>query len=472
MRKRKTLARLAAGTMALALVAAACGGDDDDDAGGATTTAAGATTTAAAATTTAAGGATTTAGATTTEAPAAETLEVDTANCPPEATTELAAGEDLKIGITLPQTGPLAAFGAIAQGLNTYFAKVNADGGIDGHQLALIAKDDAYDPNKTPPLVTELIEADKIMASIIQVGTPNVASVRGLHESSCTPQLFVGTGFPAWGDPANHQWTIGGILAYNTEARCGASSSRSKKPGAKVAQLVFNNDFGKSYQTAFEAVAEEKGFDIVETSLHEGTAANIDNEVTAILAADPDVVIGETSGAFCPRLMAGLAAGGYKGITIISATCASVASFFKPVDPAGDGVYVLGQQKDPSDPRFTDDEAMVQYKADVTEFGAGADANNGSVLTGYNPGALLTEVLTNATEMEGGLTRANIMNAAWAVDFKIPLLIGGTAKMDGIKDAYISEYAEMLQYDAAKGSQVPTGETFDVEGKTGVFQAG
>ena len=70
-------------------------------------------------------------------------------------------------------------------------------------------------------------------------------------------------------------------------------------------------------------------------------------------------MLGETSGVFCPKLMAGLAAGGYKGITIISATCASVASFFKPVDPAGDGVYVLGQQKDPSDPQYANDQAMV-----------------------------------------------------------------------------------------------------------------
>ena len=127
-----------------------------------------------------------------------------------------------------------------------------------------------------------------------------------------------------------------------------------QKPGAKVAQLTFNNDFGKSYSTTFEKVAAEKGLTIVETQLHEGTATTIDNEVTAILAANPDVVLGETSGAFCPKLMAGLAAGGYKGITIISATCASVASFFKPVDPAGDGVYVLGQQKDPSDPQYAE----------------------------------------------------------------------------------------------------------------------
>ncbi len=134
---------------------------------------------------------------------------------------------------------------------------------------------------------------------------------------------------------------------------------------------------------------------------------------------------------------------------------------------------MLGQQKDPSDPRFADDEAMVQYKADVAEFGAGADANNGSVAHRLQPRrAADRRAHQRPAELEGGLTRANIMNAAWAVDFKIPLLVGGTAKMDGIKDAYISEYAEMLQYDAATGSQVPTGDTFDVEGKTGVYQAG
>ena len=88
-----------------------------------------------------------------------------------------------------------------------------------------------------------------------------------------------------------------------------------KKPGAKVAELTYNNDFGKAYATAMQKVAKEKGFTIVESKLHEGTATNLDNEIAAILAANPDVVLGETTGKFCPMLMAGLAAGGYKGIT-------------------------------------------------------------------------------------------------------------------------------------------------------------
>ena len=128
-----------------------------------------------------------------------------------------------------------------------------------------------------------------------------------------------------------------------------------------------------------------------------------------------------------------------------------MASFFKPVDPAGDGVYILGQQKDPSDPRFADDPAVVQYKEDVAEFGGGGDAANAQLATGYNDGAVLVDVLTRAAAMEGGLTRANIMNAAWSIDFEVPLVVGGRAKLDGIKDAYSAEFTEMLQYDRGDG---------------------
>ena len=50
------------------------------------------------------------------------------------------------------------------------------------------------------------------------VGTPNNLAIRDTLDEECVPQLFNSTGFPAWGDPKNYPWTIGGILAYNTEA--------------------------------------------------------------------------------------------------------------------------------------------------------------------------------------------------------------------------------------------------------------
>jgi branched-chain amino acid transport system substrate-binding protein len=422
------------------------------------------------------GGDATSSGATTTasppSSPSAGAFRVDDSKCPADAKQPLAPGADIKLGITLPQSGDLAAFGAVAVGAKVYVEKVNAEGGVDGHKVTLTAKDDAYDPKLTLPRETELIEQDKVFGTLGQVGTPNVAASRALHEQTCTPQLWVGSGFPAWGDPDHHQWTVGGLLAYNTEADTWADYIAANKPGAKVAQLVFDNDFGKSYQSEFERKAKEKGLDVVETKLHSGRATSIDNEITAILAADPDYVLGETTGAFCSKLMAGLSQGGYKGVTIVSSGCGSVRSFFKPIDPAGNGVLLLGQQKDPSDPVNANDPAIVQYKADVTKFGAGGDAKDGNVLTGYNFAVLAVANLRAAAQLPGGLTRVNLMNAAWNTDTRRDTLLGGRSKVNGNDDAYVVEYTALLRYDAAAKSQVKTGDVFDNEGKTGLFGGG
>lgn len=391
--------------------------------------------------------------------------------CPADAKTVLAAGAPIKLGVTLPKTGALAAFGVLGDGMKVFFDKVNAEkGGVDGHKIELIVKDDGYEPPRSVTNTQELIEQQKVLGTVLDVGSPNVAGTRAAHETSCTPQLWVGTGLPNWGDPANHQWTTGGITAYNTEAKVWAELIAKEKPGAKVAQLVFNNDFGKSYQKTFEAAAKAKGLTIVETRLHEATAPAINNEVTALIAATPDYVIGETTGAFCPKLMAGLAQGGYKGKTIISATCASVKSFFAPVDPAGNGVLIVGAQKDPSDKQYDADPAMVTYKADVAKYGGGANPADGSVLTGYNIAALTVANLAQAAKA-GGISRVSLMNAAWNTNTTLPLALGGKTIIDGNKDAYAAEYLAILKYDATLKSQVLTTDVFDVEGKTGLFGA-
>lgn len=398
-------------------------------------------------------------------------FRVNDSACPADAKTALAAGAPIKIGISLPQSGPLAAAGAVGPGMKTYFEKVNAEaGGVAGHRLELIVKDDGYDPGRTVANTTQLLEQDKIFASTLYVGTPNVARSRQAFEESCTPQLFVASGAPEWGDPKNHQWTVGGLLAYNTEAAIWADFIATKTPGARVAQLVFNNDFGKAYQKAFEKAAKDRGLTIVETKLHEGTATNVDNETAAILAARPDYVLGETAGSFCPQLMSGLAQGGYKGKTIVSSTCSSVQSYFKPIGAAGDGVLLVGAQKDPGDPQYASDPVIVTYKADVARYGAGANANDGSVLTGYAVTALLVDTLQKAADLPGGLSRVNLMNAAWNVDFVPPFATAGRRRMDGKTDAYTVETVQFTAYDAAKTSQVPTGDRFDYEGRTGTFQ--
>ena len=194
MRQRSTGTRLGFATaVCLSLAVAACGSDSKSTA---TTAAAVATTEAAPATTTAATTAETTAqtAAETTVAatePAETAFKVPTDNCPADATEALAAGAPIKLGFIGPQTGPLAAFGVIAQGMKVYFDKINKEqGGVDGHQIEVVTKDDAYDPSKSAPAVQEALQGDKIFASVFQIGTPNVAGTRQLYADACVNDVY------------------------------------------------------------------------------------------------------------------------------------------------------------------------------------------------------------------------------------------------------------------------------------------
>ena len=137
-----------------------------------------------------------------------------------------------------------------------------------------------------------------------------------------------------------------------------------------------------------------------------------------------------------------------------------------PAGEAAANVHTIVQLKDPADPAYAEDENVQQYIADVQQYGAGADPTIGNIATGYNAAFVIADALTRAAEAEGGLTRANLMNAFWSLDLEAPLALGGTAKVDGTTDAYVAEYGVMAEYDpAATSYKVADGVEVDVEGK-------
>ena len=53
---------------------------------------------------------------------------------------------EIKIGQTMPYSGPLSAFGTIGRAEAAYFNMVNAQGGVNGRRIRLISLDDGYSP--------------------------------------------------------------------------------------------------------------------------------------------------------------------------------------------------------------------------------------------------------------------------------------------------------------------------------------
>ena len=374
--------------------------------------------------------------------------------------------DTITIGMSLPESGPVAALGGLDDGMQAWFDQMEP---IDGKTIQVNSADDAYDPARTLSNTEDFLANDQPFALTYMVGTPNNLAIRDLTDEECVPQLFNSTGFPAWGDPANYPWTIGGLLGYNTEAQLWCTYITEEiGEGTTVAALYMDNDFGLSYE---ETVNECETIDVVESVRHDPAAPDVTDEITTLASSDADVVLLGTTGAACPQSMAAIAASSWDPTTFLSYTCQGIPTYFKPVDPAGEGVIVATSAKEAGE---LDDPAVAEAREALEA--AGLNPDEGSFYTGVIFGHTVEKIFRQAAEMEGGLNRINLMKAVWNADVENPLgLEGSTYTTDGVNDAFLVEASQFAQYvPPAAGEELgryePLGDLISVEGEGGSYE--
>ena len=85
---------------------------------------------------------------------------------------------EIKIGQTMPYSGPLSAWGTVGKSEALYFQMINDQGGINGRKIVLISVDDAYSPPKTVEQVRRLVEQDQVAFIFNGVGVASNFAVR------------------------------------------------------------------------------------------------------------------------------------------------------------------------------------------------------------------------------------------------------------------------------------------------------
>ena len=118
---------------------------------------------------------------------------------------------EIKIGNTMPYSGPASAYGAIGKAEAAYFAMINDQGGINGRKINFISRDDGYSPPKTVEVVRQLVEEEHVLLLFNTLGTPPNTAIQGYLNENKVPHLFIATGADKWNDPKNHPWTMGWI---------------------------------------------------------------------------------------------------------------------------------------------------------------------------------------------------------------------------------------------------------------------
>src|SRR5439155_15421579 len=89
-----------------------------------------------------------------------------------------ATDTEIKIGQTVPFSGPASAYATIGKAQAAYIKMINDQGGVNGRKINLVQYDDAYSPPKAVEQVRKLVESDQVLLTFQILGTPSNAAVQ------------------------------------------------------------------------------------------------------------------------------------------------------------------------------------------------------------------------------------------------------------------------------------------------------
>ncbi|HVZ09751.1 ABC transporter substrate-binding protein [Rhodopila sp.] len=333
---------------------------------------------------------------------------------------------EIRIGNTMPYSGPASAYGTIGKAIAAMFRMYNDDGGFAGRKVTFISYDDGYSPPKTVEQVRRLIEEDKVAAMFAPLGTPtNSATVRYINARK-VPDLFLATGADKWGDYKQHPWVIGWQPSYVVEAQVYAKYIEKEKPDAKIGILYQNDDFGKDYLTGVRDILKDKYDKLVTTASYEVTDATIDSQLTSLRTAGVQVLMTIASPKFAAQSIRGVASMGWKPLHILSGVSVSVGAVMQPAGPEhGIGIVSSAYLKDPTDPRWDNDAGMKQWRAFMAKYYPDGDVKDGGNVSAFGLTYTMAQVLK---QCGNDLSRPNMMKQATSLkNVEVPVLLPGIA---------------------------------------------
>lgn len=390
---------------------------------------------------------------------------VDASGCPDSQTTGI-SGDTIKLGTSVPQSGLYSAFKEILMGEQAYFDYLNAQGGVQiagkKYKIELVAKDDAYEADRTVQNVTGLVNDDKVFGLFDVVGTKNNLAIRDLVNQGCVPALFAATGSPAWG---NHDfpWVIGSeLVPYPLEAKAFFDYLQQKKPDATVAILRASDDFGKAYSDTFRKLIQGSKIKIVKEETYNPEQFETKPQVTSLAATKADALLLGATLLACPNALTNVKESGWKPLTYMSGTCTS-KTLMDIAGTAGDGVLSVADIMEPGLPKWESNTAMKLYMAQIPKYAPEADVENGIVAYGWTTAALLAETLSKSPE----LTRVAVMNTARTLKVKdVGLIMPGVTLDVNANDWFLGETFSVVQYSAAAKHFNLVGDLIDLNGQT------
>ncbi|MEZ5652688.1 MAG: ABC transporter substrate-binding protein [Burkholderiaceae bacterium] len=353
--------------------------------------------------------------------------------------------KEIKIGNTMPYSGPASAYGTIGKALAAYFQFVNDNGGVNGRMINFVSLDDGYNPAKTVEQARKLVEQEEVAFMVQSLGTPTNSAIHKYMNAKKVPHLFLATGATKWGQPKKFPWTMGLQPNYQSEGKIYAQHILENNPKAKIGILYQNDDYGKDYLEGFKMGLGDKAKSMIVSEVsYEVTDPTIDSQMVSLKGSGADTFFNITTPKFAAQAIKKAAEIGWKPTHYLNNVSQSVGSVLKPAGLENSvGIISTAYLKDPTDPQWQKGKAWDDYTAWLNKYLPGADITNTFYVFGYNAGQVTEQLLKQAGN---DLSRANIMKQAANLDMEPPMLMPGINVKTSPTDFFPIEREQLIKF--------------------------
>ncbi|MBV8927075.1 MAG: ABC transporter substrate-binding protein, partial [Bradyrhizobium sp.] len=336
-----------------------------------------------------------------------------------------ASDTEIKLGQTVPHSGPGSLYGVLGRVGEAYFQMINDKGGLNGRKIRFLTMDDAYSAPKCVEATRRLVEQEEVLALFGSLGTAPQTAVHKYLNSKGVPQLLLNTGASKWNDPKNYKWTMAGLPLYPTEARILARHVLGVRPAAKIGILYQNDDFGRDFLGPFKKTLADAGgrAEVIMEQTYDLTDPTIDSQILNLSKSGADTFYNITTGKASSQSIRKVAELGWKPLQLLSAgstgrSILAAAGFENAKD-----IVAIRYAKDAGVPRWANDPDAMGFEALRKQYLPNVDPDNTIAYAGYGQVVTMTEILRRCGDE---LTRENVLKQAASLNgFHSPFFLDG-----------------------------------------------
>jgi branched-chain amino acid transport system substrate-binding protein len=315
----------------------------------------------------------------------------------------------IKLGQTVPYSGPASAFSSYGRVFTGYFRMINEAGGINGRKINLLSVDNGYSPPKALEQTRKLVEADGVLADAGTVGTPPNSVIQPYLNENKIPQLYLSAGGRRFRDPKNFPWSVPLYPGFEMEGRTFGQYILKIKADAKIAVLYENDDYGKDFLVGLKEALAGSSAKIVAEVSYELSDPTIASQVISLRNSGADTLMEFATPKFAAQAVRKVAEIEWKPLQFVASPANSVKAM---IEPAGvenaQGIYTTQFTKQAGDPKWADDAEVKEYVGFAEKYSHTAPSDF-IALSGYITAQAVSYVLQRCGD---NLTRENVLEQA------------------------------------------------------------